>query len=92
MARMGLSRDLVKFQRMVSITNVYRNTTGSCFNHTWRYAHLVYRLDQEDIEQVALQDLAVATMCVRLDTVTKAITTVDRIYTRGIYWAITSIM
>tara|TARA_B100001027_G_C16046245_1_gene232168 strand:- start:188 stop:340 length:153 start_codon:yes stop_codon:yes gene_type:complete len=31
-------------------------------------------------------------MRVRSDTVTKAITTADRVYARGIYWAITSIM
>ena len=50
------------------------------------------RLGQEDIEQGALQDVAVATMRVRADAITKAITTADRVVSRGIYWAITSIM
>ena len=31
-------------------------------------------------------------MRVRSDTVTKAITSADRVYARGIYWALTSIM
>ena len=77
---------------MVSSTDVYGNTTGSWSDHAKRYAHLIERLGQEDIEQGALQDVAVAKMRVRSDTVTKAITTADRVYARGIYWAITSIM
>lgn len=39
-----------------------------------------------------MQDVAVATMRVRSDTATKAITSADRVYAPGIYWAITSIM
>ena len=92
MARAGLFQDRVTFQRMTSTTDVYGNTTGSWSDHARRYAHLIERLGQEDIEQGALQDVAVATMRVRSDTVIKAITTADRVYTRGIYWAITSIM
>ena len=92
MARAGLFRDRVTFQRMASTTDVYGNTTGDWSDHATRYAHLIERLGQEDIEQGALQDVAVATMRVRADTVTKAITTADRVVSRGIYWAITSIM
>ena len=69
---------------MVSSTDVYGNTTGSWSDHAKRYAHLIERLGQEDIEQGALQDVAVAKMRVRSDTVTKAITTADRVYARGI--------
>lgn len=92
MARAGLFRDRVTFQRMASTTDVYGNTTGDWSDHATRYAHLIERLGQEDIEQGALQDVAVATMRVRADTITKAITTADRVVSRGIYWAITSIM
>ena len=92
MARAGLFRDPVTFQRMASTTDVYGNTTGDWSDHATRYAHLIERLGQEDIEQGALQDVAVATMRVRADTITKAITTADRVVSRGIYWAITSIM
>ena len=92
MARAGLFRDRVTFQRMASSTDVYGNTTGSWSDHAKRYAHLIERLGQEDTEQGVLKDVAVATMRVRADTVTKAITTADRVVSRGIYWAITSIM
>ena len=92
MARAGLFRDRVTFQRMASTTDVYGNTTGEWSDHATRYAHLIERLGQEDIEQGALQDVAVATMRVRADAITKAITTADRVVSRGIYWAITSIM
>jgi len=92
MARAGLFRDRVTFQRMASTTDDYGNTTGTWSDHANRYAHLIERLGQEDIEQGALQDVAVATMRVRSDTLTNAITTADRVLARGIYWAITSIM
>jgi len=92
MARAGLFRDRVTFQRMASTTDVYGNTTGDWSDHATRYAHLIERLGQEDIEQGALQDVAVATMRVRADAITKAIKTADRVVSRGIYWAITSIM
>ena len=92
MARAGLFRDRVTFQRMASTTDVYGNTTGDWSDHATRYAHLIERLGQEDIEQGALQDVAVATMRVRADAITKAITTADRVVSRGIYWTITSIM
>ena len=92
MASAGLFRDRVTFQRMASTTDVYGNTTGDWSDHATRYAHLIERLGQEDIEQGALQDVAVATMRVRADAITKAITTADRVVSRGIYWAITSIM
>ena len=92
MARAGLFRDRVTFQRMASTTDVYGNTTGDWSDHATRYAHLIERLGQEDIEQGALQDVAVATMRVRADAITKAITTADRVVSRGIYWAIISIM
>ena len=92
MARAGLFRDRVTFQRMASTTDDYGNTTGTWSDHANRYAHLIERLGQEDIEQGALQDVAVATMRVRSDTLTNAITTADRVLARGVYWAITSIM
>jgi head-tail adaptor len=77
---------------MASTTDDYGNTTGTWSDHASRYAHLIERLGQEDIEQGALQDVAVATMRVRADTLTNAITTADRVLARGVYWAITSIM
>ena len=92
MARARLFRDRVTFQRMSSTADVYGNVTGDWFDHASRYAHFIARLGKEDIEQGALQDVAVATMRVRADAITAAITTADRVFARGIYWAITSIM
>ena len=92
MARAGLFRDRVTFQRMASTTDVYGNTTGDWSDHANRYAHIIERLGQEDIEQGALRDVAVATMRVRADAITKVITTADRVVSREIYWAITLIM
>ena len=92
MARAGVFRDRATFQRMASTTDVYGNTTGDWSDHPNRYAHIIERLGREDIEQVVRKDVAVAPMRVRADAVTKAITTADRVVSRRIYWAITSIM
>ncbi len=91
MARAGLFRDRVTFQRMAATTDVYGNTTGDWSDHANRYAHIIERLEQEDMEQSALQDGTVATMWVRADAITKVITTADRVVSCRIYWAITSI-
>ena len=85
MARAGLFRDRVTFQRMASTTDVYGNTTGDWSDHATRYVHLIERLGKEDTEQGALQDVAVATMRVRADAIVNAITTADRVLARGIY-------
>ena len=77
---------------MASSTDVYGNTTCSWSDHAKHYAHLIERVGQEDIEQGALRDVAVATMRVRADTLTKAITTADRVVSLRIYSVITSIM
>ena len=92
MARAGLFRDRVTFQRMASTTDDYGNTTGTFSNHATRYAHFNERLGQKDVEQGALDDVAVATMRVRSDAVMDAITTADRVVARGTNWSILSIM
>jgi len=79
MARAGMYRERVVFQRMASATDDYGNTTGNWSDHATRSAHLIERLGQEDIEQGVLRDASVATMRVRSDTITNAITTADRI-------------
>ncbi len=56
MARAGLFRDRVTFQRMASTTDVYGNTTGSWSGHAKGCTHLIERLGQEDIEQGVLHD------------------------------------
>jgi len=91
MARSGLLRDRVTFQRMASTTDDYGNTTGAWADHAYRHADLRERLGKEAIEGGALQDVAAATMRVRSDAVTQAITAADRVIARGITWAIRSI-
>ena len=91
MARAGFFWDRVTFQRIASTTDVYGNTTGDWSTHAIRYAHIIERLWPEDIEQDASQDFAVATMRVRADAITKAITTVERVVIYRIYWIFTSI-
>jgi len=49
-ARVGLFGDRSSFQRMASSTNIYDKTSGSWSDHAKRYAHLIERLGQEDIE------------------------------------------
>ena len=92
MARAGLFRERVTFQRMSSTADVYGNVTGDWFDHASRYANFIARLGKEDIVQGVLQDVAVATMRVRMDTTTKGITAADRVFAQGIYWMIAFIM
>jgi len=92
MARAGLYRDRVTFQRMAQTTDDYGNVTGSFSDYTKRNAHIVERLGKDEIEGGALQDVAVATLRVRSDAITKAITVADRVVARNVYWAIKSIM
>ena len=92
MARAGMYRERVVFQRMAALTDDYGNTTGTWSDHATRSAHLVERLGQDDIEQGVLRDASMATMRVRSDSITQAITTSDRVSARGHYWAITAIM
>jgi len=92
MARSGLFRDRVTFQRMASATDVYGNTTGDWSNYVSRSAHIIERIGQDDVEGGALQDVAVASLRVRADDTIRAITSADRVIARGVTWAIRSIM
>jgi head-tail adaptor len=91
MARAGLFRDRITFQRMASSADDYGNTTAAWADHAYRHANFRERLGKEAIEGGALQDVAAATMRVRADTTTKAITVADRVYARDTVWAIRSI-
>lgn len=91
MARSGLFRDRIKFQRMVSNADAYGNLTGAWADHASRSADFREQLGKEAIEGGALQDVAAATMRIRADTTTKAITVADRVYARDAAWAIRSI-
>jgi SPP1 family predicted phage head-tail adaptor len=92
MARSGLFRDRITFQRMADSVDAFGNTTGAWSDLASRHADFRERLGKETIEGGALQDVAMATMRVRADSVTSAITAADRVTARGITWAIRSIM
>ena len=92
MARAGLFRDRITFQRMAATTDAYGNVTGAWADHASRSADFRERLGKEAIEGGALQDVGLVTMRLRSDSVTQAITVSDRVFARSQIWAIRSIM
>ena len=92
MARAGLFRARVTFQRMASTTDDYGNVTAASWsNIVSRNAELTERAGFQNDEQGALQDVAIARMKVRSDTQIKAVTIADRVSARNTLWAIKSI-
>ena len=92
MARAGLFRERVTFQRMASTTDDYGNVTAASWsNIVSRNAELTERTGFQNDEQGALQDVAIARMKVRSDTQIKAVTIADRVSARNTLWAIKSI-
>ena len=92
MARAGLFRDRVTFERMASTTDDFGNVSGAWSVLASRSADLRERTCKEEIQGGALADVAVATMRVRKDATTEAVTAADRVVARGITWAIRSII
>lgn len=92
MARAGLFRDRVTFERMASTTDDFGNVTGSWASLASRSADLRERTGKEELSQGALQDVAAATMRVRKDSTTETVTVADRVSARGVTWAIRSII
>jgi|TARA_R110000796_G_scaffold115588_1_gene227698 head-tail adaptor len=89
MARAGLFRDRVTFQRLDSGTvDAYGNVYTGWANLATRSADLRERTGKEAIEGGALADVSLATMRCRADSVTSAVTAADRVVARGITWAI----
>jgi head-tail adaptor len=80
MARAGLFRDRITFQRMASTADAYGNVTGAWADHVSRSADFRERLGKEAIEGGALQDVGLVTMRLRSDSVTQAITASDRVF------------
>lgn len=92
MARAGLFRDRVTFERMASTTDDFGNVSGAWSVLASRSADLRERTGKEEIQGGVLADVAVATMRVRKDATTEAVTAADRVVARGITWAIRSII
>ena len=92
MARAGLLRDRVTFERLSSQSpDDYGNVYSGWATLATRSADLRERTGKEAIEGGALQDVAMATMRCRSDSVTAAVTAADRVVARGITWAIKNV-
>ena len=93
MARAGLYRDRVTFQRMAATTDDFGNVTQD----TWsdlitRFAHLVERMGSMQDDTGAFEDVALARMKVRTDSTVLTVTLSDRVIARNTTWAIKSII
>lgn len=92
MARAGLFKDKVKFQRMTATPDDFGNVTvDSWTDYIKRSAELVERAGTMNDETGAFEDVAKANLRVRTDSKVKTITLSDRVYARNTVWAIKSI-
>ena len=88
MARAGLLRDRVTFQRLKSGSDAYGNEYDNWYDLAARSAELTEKTGQRQVEGGALQDVARAILLCRSDSVTAAITSADRVIARDITWSI----
>jgi head-tail adaptor len=77
---------------MAATTDDFGNTTGSWSDHLTRSAHIIERTGNESTEGGALADVSTATLRVRKDTLTAALSAADRVVARGQTWAIRSVV
>ena len=93
MVKAGLMRDRVVFQRLSEgAADDYGNVYSGWASLATRSADLREQKGRERINGGALSDVALATMRVRSDSTTSAITSADRVVARGITWAIKDVM
>lgn len=93
MVKAGLMRDRVVFQRLSEgAVDDYGNVYSGWANLATRSADLREQKGRERISGGALSDVGLATMRVRSDSTTSAITSADRVIARGITWAIKDVM
>jgi SPP1 family predicted phage head-tail adaptor len=89
MAKAGRLREKVTIQRRdESALDEYRNATGAWVTVTTRKADILEMPGREAIKSGVLLDVAPATIRVRSDATTRAVTTADRIQARGVIWDI----
>jgi len=89
MAKAGSLRERVTIQRRdESAVDEYGNATGAWANVTTRGADIREMPGKETIESGILMEVSPATVRIRSDAVTRAITTADRVQARGIVWDI----
>ncbi len=89
MVNIDLLRDRVTFQRLSEGASAsYGNVYSGWSDLAARVADLREQKGLERISGGSLQDVALATLRVRSDSVTMAVTSADRVVARGITWAI----
>lgn len=93
MAKAGLFRDRVTFERLTEgAVDAYGNVYTGWEIVAARSADLRERTGKETITGGALGDKGMATMRVRSDSTTAAVTAADRVIARGYTWAIKNVI
>ncbi len=93
MARAGGYRDRATIQRLNAPgTDAYGNTSTAWADLTSRWVNLRETPGKEQIQSGAQMGVNMATMRLRKDTVTAAVTTADRVSVRGTTWDIESVI
>lgn len=93
MAKAGLLRERVTFQRLVEgDVDEYGNVYNGWRNKENRFADLRERTGKEMIQGGELSNVGAATMRVRSDSFTRTVTAADRVIARGITWAIKDVI
>jgi head-tail adaptor len=92
MAKAGAFGERATFQRLdAGAVDAYGNIYTGWSQYGVRWADMRERIGKEMIEGGALNDVAMATMRCRGDTITRAITAADRVVVRGYTWAIKNV-
>jgi head-tail adaptor len=92
MAKAGAFGERATFQRLdAGAVDAYGNVYTGWSEYGVRWADLRERTGKETIEGGALNDVAMATMRCRGETITRAITAADRVVVRGYTWAIKNV-
>lgn len=89
MVKAGQYRERAEFQRLSEgSVDAYGNVYSGWTSLTTRWADMRETTGKESIEGGAMLNTGIATMRVRSDSTTQAITTADRVVIRGSTWAI----
>ena len=93
MVKAGLYNERALFQRLTQGTvDAYGNVGTGWPDIATRSAQVLERTGKEAIEQGALTDTNMARLRVRSDSTTRTMTSADRVYVRGITWAIKNVI
>lgn len=93
MVRAGQYRERASFERLSEgAIDAYGNVYTGWASLATRWADMRERTGKEDIKGGVLSDVGAATMRVRADSTTGAITAADRVVIRGATWNIKDII